>query len=214
MKQGLSIYKFEKLSVRSILNAIRLHLDSILLFNNQSYPSSFQLSVIALEEIAKSNWLDHYVFTSRTNNGFPDVAFEQEWLQLLFIHSKKQFAFINQEFQELSPKFYEFVASNNLELKKQKATYVGLERNRGKVNINSRISIPTQIKMIDAKQIISLNNDVLLAICKNNIDSGHYYGPYHKYQILNQDISDLLNIEWTSKSGLRRGRNKYIKKGK
>ena len=45
MRQNLSIYKFKKLAIESFKNGLRLHFDSILLYRNQSFPSSFQLSV-------------------------------------------------------------------------------------------------------------------------------------------------------------------------
>ena len=204
MKSWQKKKKLHKLSSEAIINAIRLHFDSILLFNNKSYPSAFHIGVLTLEEIAKSNWIDHYVDSSITNTGFPDEDFEQKWLQLLYVHTAKQFAFINQEFHDLLPTFYHFVATKKLELKKQKSIYVGLERSKGKINLKSKISTPDRIKLIDAKQIISLNNDVLISICKRNIENGHYYGPSLKYNILNKDILIFLENEWTYKSGLRK----------
>ena len=47
--------KYERFSTEAIKNAIRIHYDSILLFENESYPTSYHLSVLALEEIAKSD---------------------------------------------------------------------------------------------------------------------------------------------------------------
>jgi AbiV family abortive infection protein len=203
MKNGLPKYKYEKLSTEAIVNALRLHFDSILLFKNKSYPSAFHLSVLALEEIAKSNWIDHYVDSCETNHGFPEKEEQIKYLKLLYVHTSKQFAFINQEFHELSPKFYEYVASKKLEFKKQKSIYVGLERNDGKVDLKSKISTPSQIKETDAKKIISLNNTVLISLCKRNIENEHYYGPLRKYFLMNQDILIFLESEWKYKSGVR-----------
>lgn len=199
------IKKFEKLSTESIKNAIRLHLDSILLFDNKSYPSAYQLSVLALEEIAKSSWIDHYVEGSITNHGLPepDGEEEQEWVKLLYIHTKKHFAFINQNFHSLDKKFYDFASNSNLEFKKQKSIYVGLEREKRKINTKSKILIPTmQIKRKDASEIIALNNQCLLNQCLNNINNGYYYGPYEKYIILNSDLINELKKKWQIKSNL------------
>lgn len=98
MKQKKSLkrskYQFKKLAKESLINSLRLHTDSIILYEHQSYPSAYQLSVLALEELSKAKWIDHYYYTSITNNNFSDVDFEQEWLNLLYFHTKKQFAFI------------------------------------------------------------------------------------------------------------------------
>lgn len=198
------IAKFEKLSTEVMKNALRLHLDSILLHNNKSYPSAFNLAVLALEEIAKSNWIDHYVYASITNHGLPepDGDEEQEWVKLLYVHTKKHFAFINIEYHELDSKFYEFVSANKLEYKKQKSIYVGFEREKGKINTKSRISIPKQIKAKDSKELISLNNDVILSHCKRNNLNGFYYGPHEKFELLNHELKDLLISKWKKKSNL------------
>ncbi|NIE63033.1 AbiV family abortive infection protein [Burkholderia sp. Ax-1719] len=56
----LSLYKWKKLGKESLLNALRLHRDAILLFKAGSFPSAFQLSVLSLEEFAKAKWVEHY----------------------------------------------------------------------------------------------------------------------------------------------------------
>ena len=195
--------KFEKFSTEAMKNAVRIHMDSILLFDNESYPSSYHLSVLALEEIAKSDWIDHYVETTTTNHGLPepDGKDEQEWIKLLYIHRRKHFAFINQQFHFLSRDFYDFADSAKLELKKQKAIYVGLERSKKGIDTKSKISKPiSQIKPNDAKKIISLNNQVLKNQCIRNIQNGFYYGPEEKHEILNQDLLIELEEKWKFKS--------------
>lgn len=185
-------------------NAIRLHFDSILLFNNESFPSSYTLAVLALEEISKSDWIDHYVEVTTTNHGLPepDGKEEQDWVKFLYMHTKKQFAFVNQQYHSLDPSFYEFVASSKLENSKQKSIYVGLERSKGKINTKSRISLPDQIKSSDAKKIISLNNEVIIAQCRRNIIHGYYYGPYEKFELLDEEMMDELRKTWKYKSGI------------
>lgn len=89
MEQKLSIYKFKKLSSEPFKNGLRLHFDSIILSENSSFLSALQLSILALEELSKSYWIEHYYYSSITNEGFPDPEFEQKWLKLLFVHTKK-----------------------------------------------------------------------------------------------------------------------------
>ncbi len=199
----LSKYKWKKLSVESLKNGLNLHLDSILLFWNKSYSTAFHISVLALEEIAKSNWITHYYMTSITNTGFPDVEFEQKWLKLLYSHTAKQKAYVNSYSFDVSPKFLDFVNSGQLETKKQDSVYVGLKKSKRLIETTGRISLPKKIKEKDAIQIISLNNEVLTAQCKRNIKYESYYGFYENYEILNTETLDLLNDEWDYKSGLK-----------
>lgn len=204
MREKLSIYKFKKIATESFRNGLRLHFDSILLFNNESYPSSYQLSVLALEEFSKSQWVEHYYYSSITNNGFPDKEFEQKWLNLLYFHPRKQRAFfgwgISREYNE---KFIESIENGEMEMKKQKATYVGLEKNRKKINVNSRVSLPSQIKSKDAKQMISLLNDYLIDSCDKKSFYEVHFDIEEKDELLNVELYEKLN-EWKHKSRIRK----------
>ncbi len=169
MKEGVSQYKLIRIAVESLRNSLRLHFDSILLFKNGSFPSAFQLSVLSLEEFAKAKWVEHYVWSSLTNSGYPNEKFEQEWLQLLYRHPEKQRAFMAREIFDYSPKFAEFIKSRKLEEKKQNATYVGLSKLKGKVDTSSRVSTPTRVKEKDASQLISLMNNEFLAVVSQRL---------------------------------------------
>ncbi len=202
MPKQLSKYKFRKIATGSLLNGLRLHFDSILLFNNKSYPTSLQISIIAIEEIAKAKWVDDYYYSSITNGIFPDKDFEQEWLQLLYIHPKKQYAFVARELHDYSPKFIEFVQKGQLELLKQRSTYVGLDKTKRNIEINSRISLPEKIKESDAKKIISLLNDVLIEICEMKIYQENYFGIEEMDKVIDENLLARLK-EWKFKSGIR-----------
>ncbi|MEZ0208689.1 MAG: AbiV family abortive infection protein [Candidatus Paceibacterota bacterium] len=130
-QKGLSVYKFKRLAVESLKNTLRLHADSIYLFKSGSYPSAFQLAVLALEELSKAQWVEHYYYSSLTNEGFPNIEFEQEWLSLLYSHPKKQYNFVARDLFNLSPKLDRFIKIKKLEEKKQQAVYVGLEEKDG-----------------------------------------------------------------------------------
>lgn len=41
------------------------------------------------------------------------MDFEQEWLNLLYFQTKKQFAFIAHKIKEYSPKFVKFIEEGN-----------------------------------------------------------------------------------------------------
>lgn len=212
MSKTRRILKFEKLSTLAMKNALRLHFDSILLFKNESIPSAFHLAVLALEEISKSDWIEHYVSVSESNFGLPepDGDVEQEWVKLLYLHTKKQFAFVMMQYHELAPSFFKFVQDNKLEHKKQKSIYVGFEKIKKNINTRSKISSPSQIKTKDAKQIISLNNEVLIDHCKRNIINDFEYGTFDKYELLNENMMTSLKSQWIYKSGIYG--NKFISK--
>ena len=200
---GISKYKLNKIAVESLKNTIRLHFDSILLYENGSYPSAFQLSVLALEEFSKANWVDHYIWSSETNEGYPDAVSEQEWLNLLYLHPKKQWNFVAREADDCSPNFISLIQSRKLEEKKQNAIYVGLSRTKGKIDTDSRVSTPQRIKQKDAKQFISMINDELLRICAR-IEWNEFYfeGGKGMDEVFDYDIYKKL-LNWPHKSGIK-----------
>jgi len=202
-EDGISKYKLNKIATESLRNTIRLHLDSVLLYENGSYPSALQLSVLALEEFSKANWVDHYIWSSETNEGYPDAEFEQEWLKLLYLHPKKQWSFVARETDDYSPKFISLIQSRKLEEKKQNAIYVGLSRSKGKIDTDSRVSTPWEIKQKDAKQFISIINDELLRICARIEEDEFYFeGGKDMDEVFDYEIYKKL-LKWPHKSGIK-----------
>ncbi|EIN6343076.1 TPA: AbiV family abortive infection protein [Vibrio vulnificus] len=208
----LSNYKYEKIAYESLKNALRLHLDSILLFKHGSYPSAFQLSVLSLEEFAKAKWVDHCYYTTLTNNGFPKedapdyevfVKFEQQWLKLLYMHPEKQFAFIGRELFDYSPSFVNRIKEKKLEFQKQQSTYVTLERGKGKVDTTSQISIPSKkINEDTAKQMISLLNHEFVEIHDLIVENDGYWGIWEMDEVINErDYPQLFT--WPYRTGLK-----------
>jgi AbiV family abortive infection protein len=208
-QKGLSVYKFKRLAVESLKNALRLHADSIFLFRSGSYPSAFQLAVLALEEFSKAKWVEHYYWSSITNEGFPDFEFEQQWLSLLYLHPKKQYHFVARDLFDFSPKLVRFIASKKLEEKKQQAVYVGLERNGRHVDTTSRISTPARIKEADAKLIISLVNQEFVDIFSTIEQCETYFGIAEMDELIYPDLRQFL-FAWPHRSGLK-SRSRFLK---
>ena len=210
--EGLSEYKFKKIAAESLRNALRLHEDSILLFKHGSYPSAFQLSVLSLEEFAKAKWVVHYYYATITNEGFPRkgeagyseyVKFEQEWLKLLYLHPEKQFSFISREPFDYSPSFISKIQERKLELQKQQAVYVGLERSKGKVDTSSRVSVPNKkIKKETARQMISLLNHEFIEVHDLILRNDSYWGIWEVNEIINENDYPSLFL-WPYRSGLK-----------
>lgn len=162
IRPTLSKYKWKKLGEESLRNVLRLHRDAILLFRAGSFPSAYQLSVLSLEEFAKAKMIEHYFYSSITNEGFAPADFEQKWLRLLYLHSEKQYAFAARDQQEYSAYFVEALKKGRIERRKQKATYVGLEKDHKIIDVNGRISTPKSISERETKRMISLINAELV----------------------------------------------------
>jgi AbiV family abortive infection protein len=207
--KGLTVYKYKRLATESLKNALRLHADSIFLYRSGSFPSAFQLAVLALEEFSKAKWVEHYYFSSKSNEGFPDVEFEQQWLSLLYSHPKKQYHFVARDLFDFSPKLVRFIQSKKLEEKKQQAVYVGLERNGKRVDTTSRISTPARIKEADAKQIISLVNQEFVDIFTTIEQSETYFSIPEMDTLIYPDLSNFL-FAWPHRSGLK-SRTRFLK---
>jgi AbiV family abortive infection protein len=205
-KDGLSKYKLIKIATESLRNSLRLHFDAILLYNNDSYPSAYQLSVLSLEEFSKALWIEHYIDASETNTGYSTASDEHEWLKLLYLHPKKQWNFVAREFFNYSPKFIKLIESRELENRKQNATYVGLSRSKGTINIDARISLPWQIKQKDAKQMISIINSEFLRICKlieDDDDNCYFsYSARKMDTVFDYEIFKKL-LSWPHRTGLK-----------
>lgn len=202
MRSTLSPYKFKRLAKESLRNSLRLHMDSMLLHINGSYPSAFQLAVLTLEELSKAKWVSQYYYSSITNEGFPDAEFEQVWLSLLYSHMQKQYAFVARDIFDYSPKFVHFIQTKALDLKKQQATYVGLGRVGKKIDVTGRISTPDRIKEKDSKQLITLLNDEYLEIYGKVCSDDGYFGIEEVDAVINPDEHQFL-FAWPHKSSLK-----------
>lgn len=204
MKKQITVYKLKKLATESLKNGLRLHFDSIYLYRNKSYASALQLSILALEEISKSDWIEHYYYSSVTNTGLPDVDFEQKWLKLLYIHTKKHKAFVGWGIcRQYRESFVNSLRSGEIDQLKQMATYVGLERINGAIDTKGRITTPTKIKAQDAKKMISVINDYFLDSCDRKEFGNHAYDIKEKDAVLDE-ITCLKIKHWGHNSGLRK----------
>lgn len=94
---GISKYKLVRFATEALRNSLRLHFDAIVLYENSSYPSAFQLSVLSLEEFAKAKWIEFYIDASETNEGYLDEKSENQLLHLLYSHPEKQWSYIARE---------------------------------------------------------------------------------------------------------------------
>lgn len=202
MRTTLSPYKYQKLAIESLRNALRLLKDSMSLYEIKSYPSAFQLAVLSMEEYAKARWIDHIYYSSLTNTGLPSEEDEQFLLKAMYSHTEKHFAFLGREYYEFSPNLLKAASDRQLEHKKQTATYVSLSRTKKKIDVNSRITTPESIKQADAKQLISLVAKEIKDVHKLIETNDGYFG----IELLDEVITSHESIfvfTWRHRSGLK-----------
>ena len=207
---NLSLYKWKKLGKESLINALRLHRDAILLFKSNSFPSAFQLSVLSLEELAKAKWIDHYYYSSITNCGFEEAESEQKWLNLLYIHLEKQHAFVARDMFEYHPSLVEFIKSGGLERRKQQAVYVGLDRDRKTVFVKDSISLPASVKQKEAKRMISWINAEFIFMHKTLTFYEQYFGIKEMDDVILSPSAGVI-FEWPYKSRTRSARHRHAR---
>ncbi|WP_300213840.1 AbiV family abortive infection protein [Acidovorax sp.] len=202
MRVTLSARKYKQLALESLRNSLRLLKDAISLYRINSYPTAFQLAVLAMEEYAKAGWVDHVYYSSITNNGLPNAELEQSWLKLLYLHPEKQQAFLSAEYFEFSPALHHAAKHGDLDRRKQNATYVGLPKRGRTIDVNARVSVPTKTTQADAKQLISLVASEIKGVYRLIERNDTYFG----IEDLNEVITSheaMFVFSWRHRSGLK-----------
>ena len=142
--KGVNLRKIEKVIGCAFENALRLHFDSIFLFENDSYPSAYFLSVLALEELGKVTILDNFVWHT-TTSGRRSARDEQESIDRIFQHQLKQRIFANDAERFVPKKLLDSFRNGKVEVLKQNAVYVGLARKGRKTDLNGKVISPYDV---------------------------------------------------------------------
>jgi AbiV family abortive infection protein len=186
-------------------NALRLDFDSILLFENESYPSAYALSILALEELGKVTLLDDFVWHSRID-GRRSSKVEQEDIDSIFKHQLKQQVFATQAEHFIPKKILEDFRNGKIEILKQNAVYVGLERKNRKANLKGKVITPYNVRMEKARRQITVVNDFLTDLTLGTIKGVYAIDTEGVELMLNEELlSDLIEA-WK-----RRGRKANAK---
>lgn len=192
----LNLRKLQQIAGLSLQNGIRLHFDSLHLFKLKSYSTALFISVIAMEEIGKAFWADHFVFHSKVD-GRTDIPFESEWIQMLFgDHKGKQLSFMRQIFHKTDKKFYAFVSSKQLDILKQNSIYIGLQKPKsGEPMTNGKIINPINIDSTKAKKQIDLVHNFLTTEIEESKKGIIYHDLAVFRKTFNQELLKRLNKE-------------------
>lgn len=195
--KGINLNKIDKMAGLALKNGLCLHFDSILLFKNKSFPSAFFLSVLAIEEIGKSFMLMDFLFHSIEGRGKKQE--EEEYFKHLYCHTAKQWNFAFQ-FDAPIPftknRFFKTIFSGKTEKLKQDAVYVGLSRDKGKINLKSKINNPLKISRSKAFEQITNVNNCLLELTLGTIKEIYFITADSVESLLNKKLFDKLEKSW------------------
>ena len=131
---------FAKLKEEIYKNAFRLFCDSCFLFHKESFPSSFALSILSLEELGKLEMVDHicgeipHMSESRAAEHIQHLFSRG----MYFSHKNKQI-WASMDDLSTDKKRLKNIGDGNLDKEKQKAFYVGFDK-----RIQSPLKISSQ----------------------------------------------------------------------
>jgi AbiV family abortive infection protein len=189
-----NLRKVSKIAKLSFLNALRLHKDSIFLYKIGSYPSSYQLSIIAQEEIGKSFIMQNHIFQMQGRVDQIEPALESIVITAMLSHKIKQGSFSRQadDFWKYGgrkyPKIINDISSGYLDQKKQNSTYVGLTKKYGKTDPKGKVIYPNKyIRQKDVYSMITRVNDFIIVLVEG-VRRGINY-------VDSDDLDDALSIK-------------------
>lgn len=161
-KRDSALRKIRRIAAASFENAVRLHEDAILLFNNDRIPSALQMSALSIEEIGKYFMHEDVWWHNRTGSTW-SLQDMQEFLRSAYSHTSKQRWFAGQLLRPLVSKpLLRVLETGELDSIKQKATYVGVPRKGKNVDFNRRLTSPKGVHKRRAEDLITMVNDYLV----------------------------------------------------
>jgi len=209
---GINLNKVDKMAGLSFENGLRLHFDSILLFENKSYPSAHFLSVLAIEEIGKAFLIEDFLWHSLCD-GRMEEEWEEKFLERIYFHTAKQSSFARTFDSPIATsRFFKLLYKGELEIFKQNSVYVGLARNKRKVNLKSRINNPLKIDQTKAQKQITNVNDCLLEVTLGVIEQVRGVDSSCIESLLNKRLLSKLKGKWSLVGNKTKTRLKKLEK--
>ncbi len=209
---GISLNKVNKMAGLSFENGLRLHFDSILLFENKAYPSAYFLCVLAIEEIGKAFLIEDFLWHS-LYDGRMEKEWEEKFLERIYFHTAKQSSFAhNFDSPIAANRFFKSLYKGELEILKQNSVYVGLARNKREVNLKSRINNPLRIDQTKAQKQITNVNDCLLEFTLGVIEQVYGVDSSCIENSLNKHLLSKLKGKWSLVGNKTKTRLKKLEK--
>jgi AbiV family abortive infection protein len=186
----LNLRKIQQLAGHAVRNGICLHFESLALYESKCYPTAFFISVLAMEEIGKVFAADHFAWNYGIHRRGTSAQ-EHKWLtSLLSDHRKKQLAFLRQALASVEDIWatFDMVGSRQLDIDKQNAMDVGLEKPCAGDRTNGKFILPeTSVKRRQAKEQINHIHRFLLEETRGTFDGRLW----HDLPLLSSDSSDI-----------------------
>jgi AbiV family abortive infection protein len=160
------LQKIRRIAIASFENAVRLHEDAILLFENDRIPSALQMSALSIEEIGKYFMYEDVWWQHRTD-GTWSIEEVQQFLRGVYSHTSKQSWFAGQIHYGpffVSKLLLRILETGELENIKQKATYVGMPRKGKNIDFDKRLTSPKQTSRHRAEDFITMVNDYIIEL--------------------------------------------------
>jgi len=156
--------KVRRVAKASFENAVRLHEDAILLFDEDRIPSALHTSVLSIEELGKYCLYEEVWWHNRIGPKW-DEADIQKWLRGTYSHTTKQIWFAGQARDFfVSKTLVHILQTGELEQIKQNSTYVGLPRKRKGVDFRKRLVTPFRASKKRTMDLITAVNDYLIVL--------------------------------------------------
>jgi AbiV family abortive infection protein len=161
-KRESALLKIRRIATASFENAVRLHEDAILLFDEDRIPSALHTSALSIEEIGKYFMYEDVWWHNITGSKWT-LQDMQQFLRSTYSHTSKQRWFASQaDSPFISKPLLRVLQNGQLETIKQRATYVGLPRKRKNINFEKRMTNPSSTSRRHAEEYITMVNDYLV----------------------------------------------------
>lgn len=201
-----TISKIDELVGEAFINAVRLHLDSMILCKNGSFTSAYQLAVEASQEITKALVLEGIMHqTSLGDFATGNIGLERALTQTLTnqrMLSRQTAKTIRElsktgeqkELAYLLAKVFEQATDDQ----RERLTYVSLTKKNKKVDLDGKKVIPRLIGRKDkARRQITTNNDFLAVYIGGFLSESYEVSSDALAWEMSEETLEILRLEWT-----------------
>lgn len=156
--------KTRRIAARSFDNAVRLHEDAVLLFQEDRIPSALHTCALSIEEIGKYFLHEEVWWHNTIGEKWPEDHI-QKWLESAYSHKSKQMWFAGQaDHFFVSKTLVRILQTGELEKIKQRATYVGFPRKGRKIDFDAKLRTPFRASKRQAIAFLTAVNDYLIVL--------------------------------------------------
>jgi AbiV family abortive infection protein len=162
-KRQSALLKIRGAAIASFKNAVRLHEDAILLYNDKRFPSALHTSALSIEEIGKYFMFEDVWWHNGTDSKWSLQQIQEYLRDDVYSHTSKQRRFASQVYSpSISKPLFSVLQSGELEAIKQRATYISLPRKGKDIDFEKRMTSPSHTSKRRAEEYITLVNDFLI----------------------------------------------------